>query len=258
MWVSRDSWAFFIIFCIFIDQSMGNKYCAYKLTTKTISLTSSSIYLASMHHMNTTCMVTESHPVISSVGCSEPGAGPPTVRKSQNLHPKSLWRFLFVRLNQILFQELHPNPFLLVMKTLQKPVNVVWGQEETRCTVAWNSRIIQWSLAFFSKGGCDSQQADGLFHVFLFFSAFSCGLASTVMCPIIPLYKRFFKSSEGSLGAVCFYISANLVPLNVNWRTCLICFAIVNTLKCFLVCVGVVSKKCGMCLYHRGEKGYQM
>lgn len=89
MLVSRDSWAFFIIFCIFIDQSMGNKYCAYKLTTET-ALTSSSIYLASKHHMNTTCMVTESHPVISSVGCSEPGAGPPAVRKSQDLHPKAL------------------------------------------------------------------------------------------------------------------------------------------------------------------------
>lgn len=42
--------------------------------------------------------------------------------------PKSLCNnevFLFVRLNKIYFQELHPEPFLLGMKTHQKFVNVV-------------------------------------------------------------------------------------------------------------------------------------
>lgn len=141
------------------------------------------------------------------------------------------------------------------MKTLQKPFDVVWGHDIMNHSMTLDVVSSKGGpFSFFSKGGCDSKQTDGCFHVL--FSAFSCGLASTVMCPIIPLYKQFFKSSRGSLTAVCFYISANLVPLYVNWCTYLICILIVNMFKCFLVCVFFIKNV--TCLCHREQEGEEI
>lgn len=116
----------------------------------------------------------------------------------------------------------------------------MWFEGMAWCTTAWlwTSDMIASSrggpFSFFQQGWLLLPTGRQVFHVF-FFSALSCGLANTVMCPIIPLHKQFFKSSGGCLRAVFFYISANLVPLYVNWCTCFICIAIVNMFKCFLM-----------------------
>lgn len=101
------------------------------------------------------------------------------------------------------------------MKTFQKPFNVVLGHGMMQNGMTLDNDMIVSSrerpFSFFQQGWLLLPTC--LFCVSCLFSAFSCGLASTVMCLIIPLHKQFFKSSGGSLRAVCFYISADLVPL---------------------------------------------
>jgi len=127
--------------------------------------------------------------------------------------------FLFVRLNKIEFLELHLTPFLLVIKTLQKPVNVIW--EHRMMHNGMTGQVLRQypveTSSFFSQGGCYSLQADE-FHVSFFLLSLSCGLASTVMGLVIPLHKQFFKSSGGNLRVVCFLYKLFLPTVYFFWN----------------------------------------
>lgn len=189
-------------------------------------------------------MATESHPVISSVGRCEPGAGPAPLRKSQSLHPKALcnsdgscswgWTKLCSKnyiLTLFFWRWKHFKSLFMWFEGRKRHDAPLHEAAESSSEVwPFSARVV---VTPSRQTGCFMS----FFLSFFFSSAFSCGLANTVMCPIIPLYKQFFKSSEGSLGAVCFYISANLVPLNVSWYTCLICFCDLLTYSSVSLCV---------------------
>lgn len=87
----------------------------------------------------------------------------------------------------------------------------MWFEGTAWCTMAWLwTQSIQWRWAFFPFSTRVVVTPNRQTSVpCLFFPAFSCGLASTVMCPIIPLHKQFFKSSGGSLRAVFIFLSTS-------------------------------------------------
>lgn len=89
-------------------------------------------------------------------------------------------------------------------------------------------------FSFFNKDGCWLPTGRQVFCVFFLF-----------FCLLLWVSQPSHESHNPSAYAVlqiqwgkpqgCFYISVDLVPLYVNWCTCLICIAIVNIFKCFLM-----------------------